>query len=243
MRQRWYDPHLQRFISRDQLHTQNRYDYAAGSPTVFVDVTGLEPATPTGGEHIGGGIYKYGPHSYHNNGEGYPGSAALEAALATIKAKDVDCPKRDKKKMNEVVLASGSAGDIADWITGLARGAMGAAPQQLTILRIITSSNASETADWTTRLARDAMGAALQHLPILPIPKAPPDPAPDARPQPTASPKREPSFEDYLSEEGRERLIRGRHLNRAEKIRRSQILEKNNNPGDGYPWWYPEYLK
>ena len=86
MRQRWYCFTLQRFISRDQQYSQNRYDYAGGSPTVFVDVTGLEPTTPTGGEHIGGGIYKYGPHSYHNNGEGYPGSAALEAAIVTNKS-------------------------------------------------------------------------------------------------------------------------------------------------------------
>ena len=40
MRQRSYDSTLQRFISRDQLHTQNRYEYADGSPTVFVDVDG-----------------------------------------------------------------------------------------------------------------------------------------------------------------------------------------------------------
>ena len=46
MRQRWYDPTLQRFISRDQLHTQNRYDYTAGSPTVFVDVDGMNPVVP-----------------------------------------------------------------------------------------------------------------------------------------------------------------------------------------------------
>ena len=102
MRQRWYDPTLQRFISRDQLHSKNRYDYAGGSPTVFVDVTGLEPTTPTGGEHIGGGIYKYGPHSYHNNGEGYPGSAALEAAIVAIRSRKVDCPKRDNNPINQV---------------------------------------------------------------------------------------------------------------------------------------------
>ena len=123
-------PTLQRFISRDQLHPQNRNDYAAGSPTVLVDVTGLEPTTPTGGEHIGGGIYKYGPHSCHNNGEGYPGSAAPEAALATIKANDVDCPKRNKKTINQV-FAFGSASDIANLIVELAGSSLDAAPQRI----------------------------------------------------------------------------------------------------------------
>ncbi len=46
MRQRWYDPLLQRFISRDQLHSQNRYDYAAASPTVLVDINGRQPILP-----------------------------------------------------------------------------------------------------------------------------------------------------------------------------------------------------
>ena len=46
MRQRWYDSTLQRFISRDQLHSRNRYDYAAGSPVNLVDIDGLEPMPP-----------------------------------------------------------------------------------------------------------------------------------------------------------------------------------------------------
>ena len=46
MRQRWYDPTLQRFISRDPLHSENRYSYAANNPSRFVDATGRQPNYP-----------------------------------------------------------------------------------------------------------------------------------------------------------------------------------------------------
>ena len=49
---------------------ENRYAYANNSPLNLVDVTGREADTPTGGRHVGGGIYSNGPHSYHNYGSG-----------------------------------------------------------------------------------------------------------------------------------------------------------------------------
>ena len=42
MRQRWYDPMLQRFLSRDPLRTVNRYWYAWNNPVRFVDPSGLK---------------------------------------------------------------------------------------------------------------------------------------------------------------------------------------------------------
>jgi RHS repeat-associated protein len=43
MRQRWYDPTLQRFISRDPLRSANRYAYCLNNPTNYVDPSGLVP--------------------------------------------------------------------------------------------------------------------------------------------------------------------------------------------------------
>lgn len=43
MRQRWYDPNLQRFISRDKLRNSNRYAYAQNKPTTLIDPSGLDP--------------------------------------------------------------------------------------------------------------------------------------------------------------------------------------------------------
>ena len=45
-RQRWLDPALQRFISRDLMGGSNRYIYAANSPTSLVDDDGLAPQKP-----------------------------------------------------------------------------------------------------------------------------------------------------------------------------------------------------
>ncbi len=44
MRQRWYDPHLQRFISRDPIGLEggvNLYSYVGGNPVAWVDPMGL----------------------------------------------------------------------------------------------------------------------------------------------------------------------------------------------------------
>jgi len=46
MRQRWYDPTLQRFVSRDpdlDLPVSNHYIYAENNPTTIVDPDGLKP--------------------------------------------------------------------------------------------------------------------------------------------------------------------------------------------------------
>ncbi|MBM3464558.1 MAG: hypothetical protein FJX76_20880 [Armatimonadetes bacterium] len=43
MRQRWFDAGLQRFVSRDYLHSDNRYEYAYNRPTSLVDTNGLRP--------------------------------------------------------------------------------------------------------------------------------------------------------------------------------------------------------
>ena len=78
MRARHYDPTLQRFISRDTLMADNRYAYAANSPQNLIDVTGREPATPTGGTEFGSsGIFRIKPSGgnpaiIHNNGGGNP---------------------------------------------------------------------------------------------------------------------------------------------------------------------------
>lgn len=42
MRQRWYDPGLGRFLSRDILRTINRYAYCSNKPTSFIDPLGLQ---------------------------------------------------------------------------------------------------------------------------------------------------------------------------------------------------------
>ena len=43
MRQRFYDPAIQRFISRDPLGAANRYSYCEAQPLRFIDPTGLRP--------------------------------------------------------------------------------------------------------------------------------------------------------------------------------------------------------
>lgn len=43
MRQRWYDPTLQRFLSRDRVRRTNRYRYAANKPMNLIDPSGLDP--------------------------------------------------------------------------------------------------------------------------------------------------------------------------------------------------------
>jgi hypothetical protein len=72
---------LQRFISRDELFSSNRYEYAAGSPLNFIDKNGLqpqEPDTPTGGTEFGNsGIFRIAPQGgnppiLHNNGRYKP---------------------------------------------------------------------------------------------------------------------------------------------------------------------------
>ena len=73
MRQRWYDPTLQRFISRDQLMGDNRYAYADNSPSNLVDTNGLRPESPhhaPGYDDLGGGYYRYkddGHNGYTND--------------------------------------------------------------------------------------------------------------------------------------------------------------------------------
>ena len=55
MRQRWYDPQLQRFISRDPIGLRggaNLYQYCNNNPTLFVDPSGLQGS----GAAIGLGI-------------------------------------------------------------------------------------------------------------------------------------------------------------------------------------------
>jgi RHS repeat-associated protein len=42
MRDRWYDPTLQRFLSRDRGSTTNSYIYTANSPAEFIDPFGLD---------------------------------------------------------------------------------------------------------------------------------------------------------------------------------------------------------
>lgn len=74
MRQRWYDPSLQRFMSRDPIGLEggaNAYSYVSNAPVNLVDPMGLKNDTPQGGSYIGGGIWSDGPHSYHNYGDGY----------------------------------------------------------------------------------------------------------------------------------------------------------------------------
>ena len=51
MRQRWYDPTLQRFISRDPIGLMggaNLYEYAGGNPSSWNDPYGLDPVGSTG---------------------------------------------------------------------------------------------------------------------------------------------------------------------------------------------------
>jgi RHS repeat-associated protein len=70
MRARHYDCTLARFISRDALKSVNRYEYALSSPLDLVDLSGLEPDTPAGGERITGdkpGIWRLNG-GYHNYG-------------------------------------------------------------------------------------------------------------------------------------------------------------------------------
>lgn len=41
MRNRWYEPNLQRFVSRDPKRGNNRYAYAKNNPTRYIDPLGL----------------------------------------------------------------------------------------------------------------------------------------------------------------------------------------------------------
>lgn len=52
-RNRWYDPSLQRFLSRDASREGNRYVYAANNPTLMVDPIGNSPAIPEPIERTG----------------------------------------------------------------------------------------------------------------------------------------------------------------------------------------------
>jgi RHS repeat-associated protein len=64
--QRWYSPHLRRWISRDPIGYEgddNLYDYVGQSPTTKVDPDGLSPlpALAGGSPYIGGGAAIVGP--------------------------------------------------------------------------------------------------------------------------------------------------------------------------------------
>jgi hypothetical protein len=50
MRNRWYDPTVQRFIGRDLLAAKDLYLYALNAPTVLVDTTGRAPSV--GGKEV-----------------------------------------------------------------------------------------------------------------------------------------------------------------------------------------------
>ena len=96
MRQRWYDASLQRFISRDALRSNNRYEYAAGSPANLIDKTGLEPHPPDNMP----GTWNWFPdngHSGYNN----------EGRLPTQYRKIPILPKK-KKTECETPFAEGS---------------------------------------------------------------------------------------------------------------------------------------
>ena len=46
MRQRWYDPGLGRFVSRDPVPNMNMYAYSDNNPVRFVDPLGLQTGGP-----------------------------------------------------------------------------------------------------------------------------------------------------------------------------------------------------
>jgi RHS repeat-associated protein len=46
MRARWYDPQIQRFISRDQYRTTNQYMYAFNNPEKYIDPSGQSAENP-----------------------------------------------------------------------------------------------------------------------------------------------------------------------------------------------------
>ena len=48
IRKRWYNPGIQRFISRDQRLVLNRYNYASNRPTTRWDINGMESEKPKG---------------------------------------------------------------------------------------------------------------------------------------------------------------------------------------------------
>jgi RHS repeat-associated protein len=60
LRQRYYDPSLGRFLSRDALGGLNRYGYAYNNPLKFVDVTGLKPTVIIIVGHRGEGSHNAG---------------------------------------------------------------------------------------------------------------------------------------------------------------------------------------
>jgi len=76
MRHRWYDPALQRFISRDPIGLKggaNFYKYARNNPARFLDVMGLEPSVTSTSEMPGypedwrTGTQRDGVEAYWNN--------------------------------------------------------------------------------------------------------------------------------------------------------------------------------
>ncbi len=52
LRHRFYNPELRRFITRDNVHTDNRYGYAHGDPVNYIDPTGHSAV----GTYAGGGV-------------------------------------------------------------------------------------------------------------------------------------------------------------------------------------------
>ena len=53
MRQRWYDPGLGRFLSRDPLPSVTQYEYVANNPVAFLDPLGLQMVGPRWGQRPG----------------------------------------------------------------------------------------------------------------------------------------------------------------------------------------------
>ena len=52
LRHRFYSPELRQFITRDNVHVDNRYAYAHGDPVNYIDPTGHDAV----GRYIGGGV-------------------------------------------------------------------------------------------------------------------------------------------------------------------------------------------
>jgi RHS repeat-associated protein len=126
IRQRWYDPQLARFISRDLLGGVNRYYYGFNSPTNWIDINGLAPApaTPGGGRTVivvgspggDGNDFILAAKTLQQNdypnaqivypyGQGLRGKAALDQTMSAINSSDVN-----------TLIYVGHSGETSGWL-------------------------------------------------------------------------------------------------------------------------------
>ena len=111
MRQRWYDPTMQRFVSRDPIGFgggTNDYAYVRGNPTNFVDPSGLAYIEITyEGEVPGTSLYAGYPNNAHENANyGWGGSLPPDLPVYRVRVYEEGVNPGQQKLVAETKLAT-----------------------------------------------------------------------------------------------------------------------------------------